>query len=157
MHQIAFFVRIRYERELQSFLVMRKDYEKLFTFLKAPEPPEGLLEKIMQCIHEETRFLTLRQRYLCFALGLIGSAVAFIPALRMLESSLAQSGFMEFLSLIFSDSGIVLAYWQDFGLLLLESLPVMGIVAVLALALVFLESLRFFAKHSRSMLATINS
>jgi hypothetical protein len=43
---------------------------------------------------------------------------------------------------MFSDFGSVMANWQDFGLTLLESLPAMSMIVLLATMLVFFWSLK---------------
>lgn len=133
---------------------IRKDYEKLFSRLKSPEPPEEIFDKIMHRIHRQERFLALRRRIIVFSLGLVGSLAAFIPAFSLMQQSLAESGFTQFSSLIFSDFGIVLTYWQNFALTLLESLPVLSIVAFLATIFIFLESLKFLVRDTKAIFAT---
>jgi len=135
---------------------MRKDYEKLFSHLKSPEPPDGLFEKIMLRLHKERQLLTLKRRLTIFSVGLIGSAVAFIPAFKMVQAGFIESGFMDFFSLLFSDTGIVMAYWQNFALSLLETLPVLSLMALLATVLVFLESLKLLARDIKILLPQHN-
>jgi ABC-type phosphate/phosphonate transport system permease subunit len=76
--------------------------------------------------------------------GSIGLAAlaAFVPAWNFLSSEAAQSGFAQFASLVFSDFSVVTAYWKDFLLSLLESLPVYGSLAVLGSLFAFGLSLR---------------
>lgn len=128
---------------------MRKDYEKLFTHLKPQEPPVGLFNKIMARIHEEEQLLSVKRRLILFSTAVIISAGAFIPLINAFQTEFAQSGIYQFLSLIFTDSGSVMAYWQDFGLALLESLPAVSAIALLATALVFLWSLKHFTQAVR--------
>lgn len=123
---------------------MPTDYEKLFTPFKSPEPPEGLFEQIMRRVHKEERLLAVK-RMIVFSLGLIGSAIAFFPALQTMRGVFAESGFMEFFSLLFSDAGLVMTYWQNFIMTLLESLPVISLSIFLAVIFVFLESFKFLA------------
>ena len=125
---------------------MRKDYEKLFTHLTPPEPPEGLLNKIMARIREEERLLSIKKRLILFSSVVLVSAGAFIPVINAFQAEFAQSGFSQLLSLMFSDFGSVIANWQDFGLTILESLPAMSIISFLATALVFLWSLKHLAQ-----------
>jgi hypothetical protein len=125
---------------------MRKDYEKLFTHLTPPEPPAGLFNKIMARIHEEERLLSIKKRLILFSTAVIISAGAFIPIINAFQTEFAQSGIYQFLSLIFTDSGTVLSLWQDFSLALLESLPAVSTIALLATMLFFLWSLKHFAQ-----------
>ena len=130
---------------------MREDYERLFNHLQSPELPGGLLAKIIYRINEERRFLTIRRRIFLFSIGLVGSLVAFIPAFKMAKSGLIESGFTQFFSLLFSDAGIVIANWQSYSYSLLETLPVLGLMALLATVLVFLESLKLLSKDIRDI------
>ena len=129
---------------------MRKDYEKLFTHLEPPEPPAGLLNKIMARIREEELLLSIRKRLILFSSVVLMSAGAFIPVINAFQAEFAQSGFSQFLSLIFSDFGSVMANWQDFGLTILESLPAMSLIALLTTALVFLWSSKHLAEALKS-------
>lgn len=125
---------------------MRKDYEKLLTHFQSAEPPDDLFDKIMSRINLERRLLVIKRRFVIFSIGLVGSIVAFIPVFRMVQTGFNESGFVEFFSLIFSDSGVVISYWQNFTLTLLESLPVMSIAVFLATVFVFLGSLKFLVQ-----------
>ena len=130
---------------------MRKDYEKLFSRLEPLKPPEELFGKIMERIHRQERLAALRKRLIIFSIGLAGSLAAFVPALRLMQQSLAESGFAQFFSLIFSDFGIVLTYWQNFALTLLESLPALSIAVFLVTIFVFLESLKFLVRDTKAI------
>ena len=141
MHQNASFIRIINQ--------MDKDYEKLFSQFQTPEPPAGLFDKIMKRIHRKQRLLIFK-RLALFSIGVIGSGAAFVPVFQMVQSGLNESGFIKFFLLLFSDLELVMANWQNFGLALLESLPVMSIVAFLALIFVFVESLKFLTQNVKT-------
>jgi hypothetical protein len=113
------------------------------------EPPKGLLEKIIKRIRREERLLVLR-RVLIFSTTLICSVFGFIPATNMLLSDSNQSGFLRFFSLIFSDFSTVATYWQSFSLALLQTLPVISVVALLAILFVFLQSLRLLLRNIKT-------
>jgi ABC-type multidrug transport system fused ATPase/permease subunit len=127
---------------------------------KNSELPAGIFERIVARIHEEERLLSVKKRLLLFSTAIFISVGAFIPALSILRQEFAQSGFLQFLSLLFSDFGAVAANWQDFGLVLLESMPAMSIASFLLTALVFFWSFKHFVwavnpvrSKSRSMVA----
>lgn len=133
---------------------MRKNYEQLFSHLTPPEMPDNLFEKIMRRIQKERQFSILKRRVMILSIGMIGiigAGAAFIPAFKMARTELYESGFPYFLSLIFSDFGTVVAYWQNFIMSLLETLPVMGLAILLIIILVFLGSLRFLARNVKSI------
>jgi len=130
---------------------MTKDWEKLFSYYNAPEPPNDLLEKIMKRINQEKRLLTLKRRLFIFSTSLIGSIVLFIPALKGVISGFTQSGFVQYFSLLFSDAEIVLAYWQNYTFSLLETLPVVSLILLLATVIAILELLKLLAKDLKNI------
>lgn len=125
---------------------MREDYQKLFSHLESPEPPAGLFEKIMRRISNEQHISTFKWRIALFSTGVVGSIAAFIPVFQMAKSAFAESGFTQFFSLFFSDLELVVSHWQNFILALLESLPVMSTVALLATVFIFISSLKFLTR-----------
>ena len=129
---------------------MRKDYEKLFTHRTPPKPPEGLFAHIMERIREEERFLSFKKRFILFSAVLLASVGAFVPVILAFKTTFAQSGFPQFLSLIFSDFGLVIANWQDFSLALLESLPAMSVIAFLATLYIFFWGFKHLTQAVKS-------
>lgn len=112
----------------------------------AYEPPKGLFEKVILRLKREQRIAAIR-RLAVFGLTTISSALAFIPAFQMAKTGFAESGFGQFFSLLFSDFGIVVAFWQNFALSLLEALPVVSLLVLLGTLLIFLESLKLLVKN----------
>ena len=82
-----------------------------------------------------------------FTLAGITSLVGLVPAFRILGSDLAQSGFYEYLSLAFSDSGLILSAWREFMFSLAESLPVLSVIFTLSLVFIFFLSLKYLMKQ----------
>lgn len=126
--------------------MVRKDYEKIFSHLRAPEPPEGFLNKIMEQVHRGKQLRILKWQLVFFAVILITSAMSAVPAYQFAQASLAESGFMEFASIAFTDIRIILPYWESFASALIESLPIMSIALFLFIIFAFLESLKYVAK-----------
>ncbi len=110
------------------------------------EPPYGLLDKILTRIHKEERILVLR-RIILFSTTLIISIIGFIPSFKILASDLSQSGFINFLSLIFSDFSSVATYWQSFSMILLETLPAVSLAIFLAVLLILFQSIKSLTKN----------
>lgn len=125
---------------------MRKDLEKLFDFLHAPEAPEGLFGKIMERIRSEQRLLAVKRRLVVISLGFLASAGALIPVFNLVKTNLAESGFLQFLSLALSDFGVVINYWQTFAMSLLETIPAVSMAMFLGVVLAFLASLKLLAR-----------
>lgn len=130
---------------------MRHDWERLFSLLTPPAPPEGLLGRIMVRIQERRDEAALRRRIAVHVIGLLGSAAAFAAALGFLIRGWRESGFGDYIALLFSDAEAVMASWQPFGMALLESLPAAAIAACLAALAFFLESLKFAARAATSL------
>lgn len=138
---------------------MREDYEELFTDIDQKEPPPGLLELIMLRIGEERR-RAARIRIMCLGAVSLIALFSLVPAWQGFYAELAQSGFTQFMSLLFSDAGVVASYWQEFVMSLAESFPMFGLFAVLASVFALLLPLRFLARDMsaifhRSKIATI--
>lgn len=121
---------------------MTREFENLFTNLTpAPEPPPGLIEGAMARIRKE-RFRTavLRKAVWAGAALLSGLGLGFAGHAAWIDAS--GSGFIASSTLLFTDPGIVAAYWDKFLLALLEALPAAS-VAVLCVSLAaFLGSTR---------------
>jgi hypothetical protein len=121
---------------------MLGNYEKLFDRLDCLEPPGGLLDKVILRVSLERQPRTTKARIVVFGALSLFSLAAFVPAWSELQSELSQSGFLHFASLLFSDLHAVAVYWREFMFSLLESLPVLGVVAVLGAAFVLISSLK---------------
>lgn len=126
---------------------MRDNYEKLFTHLVLTEPPEDLLNKIMKRIRQEQRPRALKWRFGFFVAMLFGSVIAAIPTFQSAQSALIASGFARFLSLLFSDTGAVMMYWDSFMVAIIESIPVISITIFLVVILAFLKSLKYITQN----------
>ena len=128
---------------------MVDNYSKLFANIKITEPSADLFVKIMDQINSQKRSNS-RRWFALFTFVLIGSLVSLVPIMKLLLSDFSQSGFVQFFSLIFTDTNLVLVYWQSFSLSLIESLPIVDVVIFLFVAWVFLGSLRFLIKYAQN-------
>jgi hypothetical protein len=141
----------------QSSHPMLKKYERLFAYLKTPEPPAGLFDRIMRRIKDEQRLLIVRQRLIVFSIALLASLAALVPTFRTAQAGLTESGFITFFSLLLSDSGVVITYWQSFVLALLESLPAVSLALFLATIFVLLGSVKFLVQDIKTIFTPLNS
>ncbi|MDD2646718.1 MAG: hypothetical protein PHV78_02915 [Patescibacteria group bacterium] len=114
-----------------------------------PNPPDYLFIKIINRIEIERKIAIARRRFILFSIGLISSLIALVPVFKIMQSGLIESGFIQFFSLLFSDSSVVLTYWHEFVLTLLESMPVASILAFLTTIFVFLSSLKFVVQDAK--------
>lgn len=111
--------------------------------------PDDLFDKIMARIHKEEKMLVIKRRIVLFSLSILFSGAAIMPIFNMVWKGFIESGFFKFLSLIISDTGIVILYWQEFTMSLLESLPISGLILLSFVILAFLESLKLLTKNLR--------
>jgi len=125
---------------------MSKNYQELFSRLAAPQMPPELLEKILNRLTKQQK-LAAKRRLFVFSFSLLGSLIALIPAWQFVWSGFAESGFWQFFSLLFSDAAVVLTYWQNYALSLLETFPASRLIIFLAVVFVFLQSLKLFTNN----------
>ena len=126
---------------------MEDSYKKFLNNLKQIKSPRGLSGRILMRIRTEERKLE-RVRIFVFGSSAVVSFGLSLWAVVYLVNSFQQTGFWQYLSLLFSENGAVLVYWREFSLSLAESLPVVGLIITLA-------SIGFFIWSSTSMLKNI--
>ncbi len=84
----------------------------------------------------------------------LSSVIALIFGFRYLLAEFYASGFSRYITLIVSDSGFVMRFWQDFLLSLAESLPVVGGAMVLVAMFAVLLSLQRIVRDLEVMQLT---
>lgn len=128
--------------------------KNLLIKLQAVPPKPDLLNKIMFRIrHEQQKMASrsLKVRLFCSSLVTMAMAGFFVMIWNDFQAEAAQSGFLQFLSLLFSDLNSVFMNWQDFALSLLESLPFFSFTVMIAIMLVFLFSSQFLIHDVKSI------
>jgi hypothetical protein len=125
----------------------------LMTEADMPEPPEGLHGRILRRV-ERARRRALVVKTTIFGLIFAGSASLVVVGYLNLMSAFAQSGFLNFASLFFSDFSVAMANFQDFMFSTLESFPVFsaafllgGVIAVIWSAAHFINDVREVRAH----------
>jgi len=121
--------------------MVRKDFEKIFNKLDKIEPPADLVDKILTRIALAKKRQTLCRVTLGLALS-VASGIAIFASLINIGQVLNTSGFFQYLSLVQSDSGLLLVLWKDFSLSLAETLPVLSLTLLMTTVWIFLQSLR---------------
>lgn len=127
---------------------MADNYEKLFKNIQFDGPSDGLLDSILKKIAVSKKHRAQR-RFVFGILTLIASITAFFPALQYFNSEIMQSGFYHYVLLIVSDGAAILGYWQSFSFLVIESLPILALVLILAVLWIFFISLHQIAVFSK--------
>ncbi len=120
---------------------MHPDFEQLFQPASNLSLPAGLAQTIWAKIQRRQQ-QRLRARLTLLSASILGSGLTILATARYAVSEIYQSGFLQYASVLFTDSHIALQHWQEFALSLLESLPVVGAALLLGTILVFLISLR---------------
>lgn len=129
---------------------MPKEFEKLLANLNQIEPSENLYGIVLSRI-EAIKKRTARVRLILLSGATLAALIALVTAFQYLINDFYQSGSYQYLSLLFSDGEAVMAYWQDFTLSLVESLPFMSMTAVLSVTFVLLGSLKFMARDVKTL------
>ncbi len=114
---------------------------------KYPLPSRHLEERILTRI-ARARLVGERIRAGLFGGTVVASALAFIPAVTFALQEIAHSAFYDYVSLTVTDGGTLMSSWHEFGLAVIESAPINGIILTLSLVLVFMASLRALFKHT---------
>lgn len=126
---------------------MSKDFRDLSNYMNIVEPPNGLFQAIFLAIQErKKRNAKLR----VFSLGFVSifSFVAVFPIFSSISNSFSESGFYNYLSLVFSGDIVVLtSFWKEFMFSLMESAPFLGIALLLSVVAMFLWSSNKVAKN----------
>ncbi len=132
MHQRASFCRISNMRQIN--------------------PPAGLYDRIILAIKREQELQHTRRLVFGFA-GLLIVSFAAVPfSWTMLTNQIENSGILYFISAALSDLGTFFALWKDFGLAILESLPITGLMAfTISIGIAFF-TLRLFLYKKRLLL-----
>lgn len=110
------------------------------------ELPKNLRSNILLGIRSEEKRIA-KQQLAASSFVAIASIGAIVASVKYALTAFYQSSFYSYATLLLSDPDMVLRYWREFGLALLESLPVIGIVCCLAAVCTLLVSLRFFARN----------
>lgn len=135
---------------------MSPTQRNLLSQLEVFTPPGELVLRILARVEVEKRRVA-RMRLAIFGFLSIGSTVALVPIARYGGEEFARSGFIEYFSLLFSDTATVLPYWKEFALSLAESLPVVEVIIFATVTLVLLSSLSVVAKNIHNALFTTQS
>lgn len=123
---------------------MRENLKKAFDKVKC-QPESGLAQHIYQEITlRGKRIVRLKLCFFSF-IGVI-SLVGLVPILKILISDFIQSGFYEYISLVFSRT-VLSSSWRELIYSIAESLPATSLILSFGIIFVFFLSLRFVLKQ----------
>ncbi len=127
---------------------MEEKYKKLLGSINFIEPPKGLGTRILERVNAEKERL-MRIRTWVFGSGTVASFGLSLWAVIYLIKSAQESGFVQYLSLIFSENGVMLTYWRELSLSLVESLPIVSLI-------IFLSAIGFFIWSFTKMISNVH-
>lgn len=107
-------------------------FKRLMNMLPSPPFAGDLLEaRSMRRIRLERKRQAKRQSMI-FMAGALSSCAALVAVIVPVWQSMLSSGFLDYLSLMFAGDGAALAYWHEWSLAILESLPFLGMAVALS-------------------------
>ena len=119
------------------------------------KPPKRLFWVVIERLKLEKNLKIFKEKFSIFLAILIISVVLVAVAIFIFNSELAESESGYLFSLLFSDTGIVLSYYKNFILAILESMPVTSIIFSLAAIVLVMISLRFVVGYY-DKISTVN-
>jgi hypothetical protein len=126
---------------------MRKDFEKLYTFSKKPEAPDGLFDKILGRIKHEKKIWEIKKKIFIFSVCSIASAAASAAIFYSMGKEISQSGLLQVFSVAFYSPALIASIWDQFVISVLESLPTIKIMLSLTAVLMLLESFKYLVRN----------
>lgn len=111
----------------------------------APEIAQ-LQDNIWQSVVAHDKKITRIKFYLFACVGLV-SLYGLIVASHTLSNDLTRSGIFEYISLMFSSTGLAMTYWKELSFSIAESLPITSIIFILSILFVFFFSLKHFLRQ----------
>lgn len=122
------------------------------------EPKTKLKSTIINRIRKEE---TKRALYRAVSRSFVSLASIFTLVFYTINifKDAQTSGLSEYLSLIISDSGLVISYWQTYAMSVVESLPIIPITITMASVWIFVwsvSSLISVLKNTKSLFYKVN-
>ena len=103
------------------------------------EPSDKLKTTILKTIKREEIKRSVYRLVFSSVLSLASIIIAFVYMVNIFND-FNQSGFSEYLSLIYSDGALLMNYWQIYVMSIVESLPIIPITILVASVWVFVWS-----------------
>lgn len=110
--------------------------------------PAGLLSKVLLAV-EQRQEARVKRNLAAVVVSFVSVTLLTVLALSSARVQFDQSGLGRILSLLLSDYKTVLINWREYSMLLLESLPVISLILVLASLMGLLVLFKLFVRISR--------
>lgn len=133
---------------------MEHDYTKLLSYLHQESPRRDLAGKILEKVyHYEQRRLQTRKS-LWASIGTL-SSISTVWLSVYTYNHVVQSGFSQYVSLIFSEKTTLLVYAKDFSTVLIESLPIMATASLVLMLAVCMWSIKSYIDNKMQTVSLI--
>lgn len=109
---------------------MSNNLEKAFKAIGELKSPDLLGSRILSGISREQSIRLKRQILITRIVGVV-SFVSFFPIFINLVSQMQNSGFWNYLALLFTDTSVVMIYWKSFSMSLIEATPIFPLTLIL--------------------------
>jgi predicted nucleic acid-binding Zn ribbon protein len=128
---------------------MNPQLTKIFCSLEV-EPRQHLCQDICHVI--ELREKRARNTKLIgYSVLAVLSIIIIVPATTSLVHQFGNSAFGQYASLVFSDAGVLAGYWKQFGITLIESVPIFSLTVVLGMVLMLGWSTRRILRQTKRL------
>ncbi|MFA6300882.1 MAG: hypothetical protein WC609_00860 [Candidatus Paceibacterota bacterium] len=124
---------------------MEKELQEVFQKAKY-EIDSDLPLNIWQKMVKRNKRINRTRLWVFSSMGILSFGGA-LPVFKILLNDVAQSGFYEYLSLVFSSNSPALSYPKEFFFLIAESLPTTSIVLSLSLIFILFLSLKYLTRE----------
>ncbi len=129
---------------------MEQNLQKLFK--QSSYTPESRLSgDIWSVIEYKSNRIAKFKKYSYMFLSVL-SLSGSVFSIKSLIEQFTKLGFFDYLSLVFSDSGVIATYWKEYTLTLVNSLPVISIMISLFLLFVLFISIQKMSHQFKSKL-----
>lgn len=130
---------------------MEQNLQKLFK--SATYQPEGRLSSdIWLSLEAKSNKINQYKKIGYLSLGIL-SLSGSVFSINSLIVGLKQLGFFNYLSLIFSDGGLIATYWKEYTLSLVDSMPIASlIISLFFLFILFISIERTFSQFKNKIL-----
>lgn len=109
--------------------------------------PAGLFDSVMSRITAERKAAKIKNKLIVFSAATVCSMIATIVMTVVTQADFSQSGFWQYFSLLFSDFGLMVDFWQNYIFSLLGAFPATSAILLLGSLLIFVESLATVIKN----------
>jgi hypothetical protein len=119
---------------------VEQNLQKLFKDAKY-QPERRLSHDILSVIEYKNTQITRWKKFGYLCVGILSLSGSVLSIRSLIVESL-RLGFYDYLSLAFSDSGVIATYWKEYTLSLVDSLPIASLVLSFLLLFVLFISIR---------------